>query len=687
MRTYRLALAATGEYTTFQGGTVNAALAAMTTTMNRVNAVYEHDVAVRMVMIANETSIIYTNPTTDPYTNSNGSTMLGQNQSNLDSVIGNANYDIGHVFSTGGGGVAGLGVVCSVTNKARGVTGNSAPVGDGFDIDYVAHEMGHQFGGRHTFNGTVSNCGGGNRSSVAAYEPGSGTTIMAYAGICGSQNVQLHSNDYFHVKSLEEIANFIAGNACDVETSTGNATPTVSVGSSVTIPKGTPFTLTATGSDLNGDALTYCWEEYDLGSSSPPDTDGDGVARPIFRSFSPTASSSRTFPKLSDILNNTTTIGEVLPSMNRTMNFQVTVRDNRASGGGINTATTQVVVNANAGPFLVTQPNINVTWNGGTQQTVAWSVANTSAAPINCANVKITLSTDGGNTFPTVLAASTPNDGSEVITVPNLSTTTGRVKVEAVGNIFFDISNVNINIISTIMTGTDTLGVYDPASRTFYLRNSNTIGNADFTIQYGPNNVIPIVGDWNGDGIDTIGVYDPATRTFYLRNSNSPGNADIQIQYGPPGSVPIVGDWNGDGTDTIGVYETATRTFYLRNSNTIGNADIQLQYGPPNSVPVAGDWDADGTTTIGVYETSTRTFYLRNSNTIGNADIQIQYGPPGSVPVVGDFDGNSSTTIGVYETSTRTFYLRNSNTIGNADIQIQYGPAGANAFVGDYDSL
>jgi photosystem II stability/assembly factor-like uncharacterized protein len=236
-------------------------------------------------------------------------------------------------------------------------------------------------------------------------------------------------------------------------------------------------------------------------------------------------------------------------------------------------------------------------------------------------------------------------------------------------------------------TGTQTLGVYYPNDRTFYLRNSNTAGNADLQIQYGPNNVTPIVGDWNGDGTDTIGVYDSLTRTFYLRNSNTAGNADIQIQYGPSGVIPIVGDWDGNGTDTIGVYDPATRTFYLRNSNTAGNADIQIQYGPFAVVPVTGDWDGDGTDTIGVYETSTRTFYLRNSNTAGNADIQLQYGPSGSVPVVGDFDGNGSTTIGIYETGTRIFYLRNSNTAGNADITVPYGPPGATPFVGDWNGL
>jgi hypothetical protein len=450
LRTYRLACAATGEYTQFFGGTVAQGLAAINTTMNRVNGIYEREVAARMVLVANNNLIVYTNSSTDPYTNNDGGTMLGQNQSNLDSVIGSANYDIGHVFSTGGGGIAGLGVVCSNGNKARGVTGLPAPTGDPFAVDYVAHEMGHQFGARHTFNGTASSCSG-NRSSVAAYEPGSGSTIMAYAGICGSQNLQSNSDDYFHVRSLQEIIAFISGSsgACAISTATGNTLPVVSAPASFVIPKGTPFTLVASGSDADPDSLTYCWEEYDLGAASPPDTDSDGQARPILRSFLPKSQPSRTFPKLSDILNNISSFGESLPTISRSMTFQVTARDNRAGGGGVATATTTVTIDGGSGPFVVTQPDTSITWAVGTPQTVMWNVAGTSSGLVNAANVRISLSTDGGNTFPIELAASTPNDGSHTVTAPNNLTTSARVKVEAVGNIFFDISNANFTILDT----------------------------------------------------------------------------------------------------------------------------------------------------------------------------------------------------------------------------------------------
>lgn len=448
LRTYRTAIATTGEYTTFHGGTVVLGLAAVVTALNRVSGIYETEAAIRMNLIANNDLIIYTNASTDPYTNNNGSTMLTQNVNNLNSVIGNANFDVGHVFSTGGGGIAGLGVICG-SSKARGVTGLPSPVGDPFYVDYVAHEMGHQFGGNHTFNGSSGSCSGGNRNGPTAYEPGSGTTIMAYAGICSPQNTQNFSDPYFHGISLDEIIAFSTlggGNNCPVITPTNNDAPAVTVpAGGFTIPKSTPFSLTGSAVDPNGDSLTYCWEQFDLGATGAP---GSPVGNaPIFRSFKPVASPTRYFPKLADVINNTYVMGEILPSYARTLTFRLTARDNRSGGGGMGKASLQFSVTDAAGPFLVTSPNTAVTWDGSTTQTIQWDVAGTNAAPVNTQFVRILLSTNGGLTFPHVILESTLNDGAEQITLPNLPTTTARIKIEAVGNIYYDMSNANFTIV------------------------------------------------------------------------------------------------------------------------------------------------------------------------------------------------------------------------------------------------
>lgn len=442
LRRYRLAMACTGEYATFHGGTKPLVLAAMNTTMNRVNGVYERDFAVTMQLIANNDLLIYLNAATDPYTNNDGGAMLGQNQTTCNNIIGAANYDIGHVFSTGGGGIAGLSVVCG-TSKANGVTGGGSPVGDPFDIDYVAHEMGHQFGGNHTFG----NCGG-NVNNPAATEPGSGTTIMAYAGICGGQNVANNSEDIFHGYSILEMGAFIyTGNAnnCPVKITTTNNNPDVNAGPNRVIPKSTPFALTAIGSDVNGDTLTYTWEQMDWGIAPSPPVSTATVG-PLFRSYKGNTSPTRYFPRLPDLVNNINSTWEELPGVARSMTFRVVARDNDWYAGCTDEDDVQITVAGTAGPFLVTAPNTNVVWLVGSPQTVTWDVANTTAAPVSCANVRITLSIDGGFTYPIELAASVPNNGSASITVPNNVANTCRVRVESVGNIFFDISNTNFRI-------------------------------------------------------------------------------------------------------------------------------------------------------------------------------------------------------------------------------------------------
>lgn len=469
LRTYRLALATTGEYVAARGGTLTSAMSAITTSINRVVGVYERELAVRLRLVANNSTIIFLNAATDPYTNTNPSALLTQNQTTLTARIGAANYDIGHVFSTGGGGVAVLRSVCNPTVKAQGETGSPSPVGDAFDIDYVAHEMGHQFGGNHPFNGTQLNCAGGNRNATTAWEPGSGSTIMAYAGICGTDDLQPHSDPYFHSGSFEEMTAFINTTTCAVTATTGNTPPTVTVPAARTIPRSTPFVVTATGADANGDALTYCWEELDLGPAGPPaPTQVANQTPPLFRSFAPTASNARYFPRLADLRTNVAVKGQVLPAVARTIRLRCTARDQHTSttvggvvGGVTTSALLTLTVSGTAGPFTVTAPNLStVVWTVGTQVPVTWSVAGTNLAPISCTTVRLLLSRDGGLTFPTVLAASVPNTGSATITVPNLPTTQARVMVMANGNYFFDISNLNFRIVTpparpTLLVGVD----------------------------------------------------------------------------------------------------------------------------------------------------------------------------------------------------------------------------------------
>jgi Metallo-peptidase family M12B Reprolysin-like/PKD-like domain len=445
LRTYRLALAATGEYTTFHGGTVPLALAAQVTTMNRVNGIYIKDLAVKMNIVANNNLIVYTNSATDPYTNGDAGTMLGQNQTNLTSVIGSTNYDIGHVFGTNSGGIAGLGVVCNASNKARGVTGSSAPINDPFDVDYVAHEIGHQFSGNHSYNNSCGN----NRNNATAWEPGSGSTIMAYAGIC-SPNVQSLSDAYFHAGNLAEMYTFItgSGNSCAAQSTPVNSVPVISSNTaSQTIPRSTPFSLTAVATDADGNSsLTYCWEQMDneVSTQAPVSTSTNG---PNFRSFTPSASSTRFFPRLSDLVNNTSPTWEVLPSVGRTLKFRLVVRDNSTTMGLNEHADITLTVNGSSGPFVVNIPSATgISWQAASTQTVTWDVANTSASPVSCANVDILLSTDGGLTYPTTLASNIPNNGSASITLPNVTSTTARIMVRGSGRAFFDISNNNFTI-------------------------------------------------------------------------------------------------------------------------------------------------------------------------------------------------------------------------------------------------
>lgn len=463
LRTYRIAVVTTGEYSQFQLNRLGisaaastsvkkeAVLSAVNTTINRNNALFERDLSVRFELVANNDEIVFLDAATDNLTNDNPETLLNQTQSTIDLKIGNSNYDIGHAFSTGAGGLAGLGVICTSGQKGRGVTGISAPFGDEFDIDFVAHELGHQFGANHTFNGTSSNCSGDNRNNATAVEPGSGSTIMGYAGICSAQNIQNDSDDHFHSISITEIRNVIltSGN-CAVTTANGNTAPVANAGLDYFIPKSTPFVLKGSATDVDGTlSLTYNWEQIDneVGFAIPPSSLSSGGA--LFRSLPSKSSPNRYMPDLTTVISgSTSSTWEVVPSVARDLNFSLTVRDNNATGGATSRDDMTVTV-TNASAFTVTSQNSAVTWSAGSSEIVSWNKGTTDIAPISCQNVNIKLSTDGGLTFPITLKSNTPNDGTETIIVPNNITAEARIMVEAADNIFYNVNTTNFTIVST----------------------------------------------------------------------------------------------------------------------------------------------------------------------------------------------------------------------------------------------
>jgi hypothetical protein len=510
LKVMRLAQSVTAEYSNYFGATSAAqeslVLTAVNNTLTRCNGVYEKDLALHLNLVAASTSVFYYNPSTDPYSaaaQGAGGAWNNELQNTLTSVIGNANYDIGHLFgATGGGGNAGcIGCVCG-TGKGSGYTSpqDGIPQGDKFDIDYVVHEVGHQLGANHTFS--FNNEGTGVNKEV-----GSGLSIMGYAGIT-NYDVAPNSIEYFHQASIAQIQANLATKTCPVTTSISNATPVVAALTNYTIPKSTPFALTGSATDANAsDVLTYSWEQNDNAGNSQ--TNASSVASvtkatgPNWTNVVPTTSPTRLFPKLATILAGGQVTGpntggdagantEALSSVARTLNFRLTVRDNApySSTSPVSVGQTQfadmvVTVSSASGPFDVTAPNTAINWNIGSAQNVTWNVNGTTASPVSCANVKISLSTDGGNNF-TTLVASTANDGSETITVPNTPSSTCRIKVEAVGNIFFDISNANFTIGGTAPACGDATGLSTTAiTNTSATFNWGAVtGTVNYTVDY-----------------------------------------------------------------------------------------------------------------------------------------------------------------------------------------------------------
>lgn len=476
LRVFRIAVSTTGEYTQYHGGNVASGLAAIVTTINRVNGIFESDHALRFVVTEGNDQVVFVDPETDPFSNQSPVMDMVVNQGLLDAVLGSQGYDIGHVFGTGGAGSAGgVGTACVDGVKAKGFSGITPPAGDAFAVDYVAHELGHQMGARHTFN----NCRGsaGDDPSIC-HEPGSGSTVMGYAGICGATNVQFMSDPYFHATNIDQVREFIEsgdGAWCAAIVPLTNQSPDVDAGPEWIVPHGTLFTLTASGSDPDGDGLFFAWEQRDGGppASFPLLDLGSG---PLFRSFAPVSSPSRTFPRLEEVLEGTLAIGESYPMTDRVMNFRVTARDNRAGGGGTDSDDTTVTVTTQAGPFRVLTPLPQAHWSG--TRVVTWDVAGTDQSPLFTQTVTIDLSLDGGVTFPIALATATPNDGAEVVTMPlGVLTSQARVRVHADNSIYFDVSDGDFTVSpssgTAVLVGTGVVQVDDTRA------NGNANGRTD----------------------------------------------------------------------------------------------------------------------------------------------------------------------------------------------------------------
>lgn len=554
LRTYKIAIACTSEYSAYYGNTIAEVLAAMNTTITRVNSIYIRDLAVRFQIVADNNKLIYINGqnsvgSSDPYDNYNGSQMLNANTGNINGIIGTANYNIGHVFSTGGGGIASTSP-CNSTSKGNGVTGIVTPQFDPFDIDYVCHEIGHQFGAGHTY---YNDCFG---AKVADdYEPGSASTIMGYAGIC-APNVQSNSDAYFHARSLEQMTAQIASHSCETEVSHTNTEPIANAGGNYTIPKSTPFILNGSGSsDLDSaDVLTYCWEQYnnDGAFTQPPVATNTGG--PVFRSLTPTVDPYRTFPNLNAIINNQTPTWEVLPSVARTLNFRLTVRDNNSNAPQTNSANAIINVGT-AGPFVVTSPNSSVVWYAGETKAITWNVAGTNSATYS-QNVNIKLSTDGGFTYPITLANAVPNSGTTNIVVPNAIGKNNRIKVEAAGNIFFDISNTNFEIKSNkydLTLAQSSVSVCKPA-------------NAIYTIAYAPAPSFSETVTFS-----TVGLPSGATATFSPSTRNAAGNVTLTVS---GLSTVAIGTYNFDIKGTSATSSITTNAVLKSFDNTIGTATL-----------------------------------------------------------------------------------------------------------------
>ena len=439
VKTYRLAVATTGEYGVYHGGTTASALEAVVATINRVDGIFASELAIRFQLVEDNDAVVFADPATDPFTgNENAGTLIDESQTQIDLLIGTENYDVGHTLSTGAGGLAGLGVVCREGGKAEGVTGSSRPEGDFFDVDYVAHELGHQFAADHTWNGSNGGCGPQQRGPDSAYEPGSGSSIMSYAGLCGADNIASAVDALFHHQSFDQITEYTTegiGSVCGSEAVSGNTAPQVDAGSDYVVPKQTPLVVTGSATDQEQGSLLYSWEQRDLGPQAAL-TDPDDGRFALFRMLDSASTPERFLPALATVVSGTEDLAERIPQVGREMTMRLTVKD---GAGGVQSDDIVISVDGDSGPFEVVSPN------GGEQvgrsKTVEWDTGFTEQAPVSASMVEIYLSINDGVSFAQLIGT-VDNTGSANINFPaGIQSQDARLMIKGAGNIFYDVSD------------------------------------------------------------------------------------------------------------------------------------------------------------------------------------------------------------------------------------------------------
>jgi hypothetical protein len=413
--------------------------------MSRANGIFQRELGISFTLVPGFDQMIYTNMFKDPY-HSNDPTeqTLAEAQAAFDKTIGSTNYDVGILLTRGLYGLAYINSVGDPARKGASCIGLPAPAGDAFHVNLVTHELAHQFGAKHTFNSPTGFCAE-RRDGYTAYEPGTGSTIMSYSSLpCAGDNFQPRHDAYFHAGNIRQILEFVNGSGAQFAQTTPrkNNAPTIHAGPAYTIPARTPFALTATATDPDGDTIYYNWEQLDLGPArilAAPD-DGQG---PLFRSLPPSMNPTRTFPRLEHLLAGQQTPEEQLPTKPRTLHFRALARDS-GDNGAIDWSDTELHIIDTGAPFRITSHNTTQTLSGRT--TLTWDIAGTATAPINATHIRITLSTNGGHCFPITLTNSTPNTGTAHLTLPKINSSDVRLKIEPTNNVFFDVNDASLTI-------------------------------------------------------------------------------------------------------------------------------------------------------------------------------------------------------------------------------------------------